>query len=202
MKKLAIAVLAILFVAPSALAEGWGVGVKLGAGENEPKGMEDAFHDLGGTLDKNESYLGVEVLYEWDLNDEANKIGLKAGWDMYGENELKPLLPGEKITETTYAFPVTVYYKRDNGVKHLSWWAGAGATFLRTEVEASGSVMADHNQNKVFPHVAAGAEYRFTHLFALGLEARYNIDAKVEEDGAIFSDRSGFGAAVTGRFYF
>lgn len=136
MKKLVLAVLAVLLVAPAAMAEGWGVGVKLGAGQNDPKGMKDLYDaafDLGATskeLDKNPGYFSLEVLHEWALNDEANKIGAKIGWDMYGENELKLKAMGasEKITEETYAFPFTVYYKRDNGVQNFSWFAGAGFT--------------------------------------------------------------------------
>ncbi len=197
MKKFVIAVLAVLFVAPAAIAEGWGVGVKLGAGENDPKTMKEAFDSLGGELDKNAGYFNLEVLHEWALNDEANKIGAKVGWDMYGENEYKRL--GQKATEETYSFPFTVYYKRDNGVKNLSWFGGAGVTILRSKIEVGAN---DTSKNKVFPHVVIGGEYRFTKVFALGLEARYNFAAKVKKDGMVLSDRTGFGGALTGRFYF
>lgn len=197
MKKLLIAVLAVLFIAPAAMAKDWGFGVKLGAGENDPKTMQDNFDRYGGELDKNAGFFSLEVLHEWALNDEANKIGAKIGWDMYGENELKRA--GRKLTEDTYSFPITVYYKRDNGIKNLSWFGGVGVTILRTEWE-EGSWK--ESKNKAFPHIVIGGEYRFTQVFALGLEARYNIAAKVKKDGATLSDRSGFGAALTGRFYF
>ena len=207
MKKIALAVLAVLFIAPAAMAEGWGVGVKLGAGENDPKDMKKLFDEgtsFNRELDKNPGYFSLEVLHEWALNDEANKIGAKIGWDMYGENELELKRSGsnEKFTETTYAFPITVYYKRDNGVKNFSWFAGAGMTILRTKVEADGLVDDDISKTKIFPHIAIGGEYRFTQVFALGLDARYNIAAKAKKDGGVLSDRSGFGAALTGRFYF
>lgn len=210
MKKVALAVLAVLFIAPAAMAEGWGVGVKLGAGQNDPKGMKDLYDaafDLGATskeLDKSPGYFSLEVLHEWALNDEANKIGAKIGWDMYGENKLKLKAFGasEKVTEETYAFPITVYYKRDNGVKAFSWFAGAGMTILRTKMEADGVYADDASKTRVFPHIAVGGEYRFTKVFALGLDARYNIAAKAKKDGGVLSDRSGFGAALTGRFYF
>ncbi len=58
------------------------------------------------------------------------------------------------------------------------------------------------SKTKVFPHITAGAEYRFSRVFALGVDLKYNIAAKVKKDEAILSDRSGIGAAVTGRFYF
>ena len=199
MRKFALAVLAVLFIAPAAMAEGWGVGVKLGGAENDPKTMKD-LNTVGTELDKNEAFFGLEVLHEWALNDEANKIGVKVGWDTYGENELKG--PGAKLTETTYSFPFTVYYKRDNGIGALSWFGGAGFTIVRTEIDETGFLTDDVSKTKVFPHIAAGGEYRFTKVFALGLEARYNFDAKVKKNGATLSDRSGFGGALTGRFYF
>ena len=188
----------------------WGVGVKMGIGQNNPKILKDAYDeafDWGYTskeLDKNAGYFSLEVLHEWTLTDESNKIGFKVGWDMYGENTLKLKVSGasEKATEETYAFPFTVYYKRDNGIKNISWFAGAGATILHSKIELSGLEDDDTSKTKVFPHITAGAEYRFTRVFALGLEARYNFAAKVKKDGDVLSDRSGFGAALTGRFYF
>ena len=198
MKKIVIAVFGVLFLAPAAFADNWGLGLKLGYAENDPKVMKDL--NVGGTtLDENGGYFGLEALYEWNL-DETNKIGAKIGLDTYGENEIKGY--GAKLTETTYSFPITVYYKQDYGVKNWSWFAGAGVTFLRTEWDFDNYGRDDTHKSKVFPHIAAGAEYRFTELFALGLDARYNISAKVKKEGVEMSNRSGFGAALTGRFYF
>ena len=197
MKKLAIAILAVLFVAPAAMAEGWGLGVKLGGGQNDPKAMKDLHKAFGGDLDKNYGFFGLEAMYEMALDNEADLLGFKVGWDMYGDNELKQGLT--KITEETYAFPFTLYYKRDNGIENISWFGGAGLTILRTEVEQG---TQKESKNKVFPHIVIGGEYRFTKVFALGLEARYNFAAKAKKNGLVISDRSGFGAALTGRFYF
>ena len=197
MKKLIIAVLGVLLVAP-AFAGQWGLGLKLGAGENDPKTLQDAFNAGGGELDKSPAYFNVEGLYEWELEGEANKLGFRFGLDIYGENELKQ--PGVTVTETTFALPLTLYYKRDNGIKNWSWFGGAGVTLIHTTGEETG--FSDQDKSKLFPHIMAGGEYRFTKLFALGFEARYNFAAKVKKDGAVLSDRSGFGAAVTGRFYF
>ena len=197
MKKLVIAVLAVLFIAPAAMANNWGLGVKLGAGENDPKELKRMHHEMGGELDKDYGYLGLEAFHEWDLNDEANKLGLKVEWDFYGNNAAK--FGPYKMEETSYSFPVSVYYKRDNGIKNISWFAGAGATVIHSKVEIGEMSL---RKNKVFPHVVLGAEYRFTRVFALGLEGRYNFNAKVKKDGGVLSDRTGFGAALTGRFYF
>ena len=185
----------------------WGVGVHVGLTENDPKDLKDIDDEasaagLPHSLDKNSMIFGLEVFYETMLNGSAaDKLGFKAGWDMYGENKLKGGPVGDvlKLTETTYAFPLTIYYKRDNGIKNISWFAGAGATVIHSKVEMGEMSL---RKNKVVPHVVLGAEYRFTRVFALGLEGRYNFNAKVKKDGGVLSDRTGFGAALTGRFYF
>ena len=199
MKKLMLAVLAVAVMSTASFA-GWGAAVKLGAGENDPKDMQEAQDTWGGDLTKNYGIFSLEGLYEMPFaEDEANKIGAKIGLDFYGDNEWKNSALDAKRTENTFAFPVTVYYKRDNGVKNVSFWAGPGLTIMRSEVELN----ADKDgKNKVFFHIAGGAEYRFTELFALGLDLRYNFGAKVKKDGDLLSDRSGFGGAVAARFYF
>lgn len=191
----------------------WGVGLHAGFAQNNPKGMKDAEDEIiasdpGAYHDLSESSIvfGLEALYETSLNDEANKIGFKAGWDWYGRNKLDVATYGfrAEATETTYAFPLTVYYKRDNGVKNLSWMAGVGITIMHSEVESkmTGEPDETDSKTKVFPHITLGAEYRFTELFALGLDVRYNIAAKIKKDGDVLSDRSGLGAALAARFYF
>jgi len=206
MKKGILVVLGVLFFAPAVFADGWGVGVKLGAGANDPKTIKNIYDNSGATSsekDENPVFGGVEALYEWDLNDETNKIGVKIGIDAYGENEVEIKSPVYwDVTESTTAVPVTVYYKRDNGIKNWSFYGGAGATYIYSELESKGFVNDKTHKDKCFPHVALGAEYRFTQLFALGLDARYNFSAKVKKDGGVLSDRTGFGAAITGRFYF
>ena len=196
MKKVMLLMLGVLLFAPAAFADNWGLGLKLGAGENDPATLSDDFHANGGELDKNAGYFGLEALYEYNL-DELNKLGAKVAWDSYGENELKR--DWLKVTEKTFAFPFTVYFKQDYGVKKWSWFAGAGMTILRSKLEAGSR---EESKTRAFPHIMAGAEYRFTELFALGLEARYNFSAKVKKNDLVLSDRSGFGAALTGRFYF
>lgn len=196
----------------------FGLGIRLGAAQNDPKDMKDLY-DVALDYDYSEKELtrspgvfGLEALYEFDLADEANKVGVKLGLDFYGQNKLTVTgttsddYPNLKITESTYAVPLTVYYKRDHGIKNWSWFAGAGLTWIHSEVEYKGIDgwigRETDSKSKVFPHITAGAEYRFSKLFALGLDLKYNIAAKVTKDGAVLSDRSGIGAALTGRFYF
>lgn len=192
----------LVFLSMPLFAE-YGVGVKLGIGENDPKTINEMFDYYGGDKTENEGIFSLEFLYEFPLRpgDEVNKLGVKAGLDFYGENELKVnnYYVRGRVTENTYALPITGYYKYDGGLKNFSFYGGAGLTFIRTKLEADSE---DISKNKLFPHIAGGAEYRFTKLFALGLDLKYNISAKVEKDGATLSDRSGFSAALAGRFYF
>lgn len=111
-------------------------------------------------------------------------------------------------TENTYAVPLSVYYKKDNGVQKLSYFIGVGVTYINSEIDFSqfrdafGRVVDKIEEDKVFPHVLGGIEYRFTEIFALGLDLKYNFSAKMEKEGEVVSDRSGFSAALAGRFYF
>ena len=211
MKKLVIAVVGLLCFAPAAFADNWGLGLRLGAGQNDPKDMQETYDEAfiygysEKELTKSPAVFGLEGFYEWALSsDETNKIGVKLGVDIYGQNKLKLDWGDEKYTETSYAFPLTAYYKKDNGIKNLSWFAGAGLTIIRSEIKGEYIYFENESwsKTKVFPHITAGAEYRFSRVFALGVDLKYNIAAKVKKDGGVLSDRSGIGAAVTGRFYF
>ena len=215
MKKVAvIAVLLGLVCAfpVSAKADNWGLGVKLGVAENDPKSMKDTqdeagYYGLNSDLEENNGVFGLEALYEFDLNDNADKLGVKLGMDFFGENKLEltsSVVPGSfEAKENTFAVPLTVYYKKDNGLKHWSPFVGAGLSLFRTELKVEDTGSSEKvTKSKVAPHIMAGAEYRFSPLFALGLEAKYNFSAEIKKDGDVLSDHSGFGGAITGRFYF
>lgn len=202
MRKLVVlgVLLSILCAWPTAAkADNWGVGVKLGIGENDPKSMNEIFDQWGGKLTTSDGLFAVEVLHEWNLN-ETDKIGLKLGVDAYGENKYEYAVL--EATENTYAIPLSVYYKKDNGVRKLSYFIGAGVTYINSEIKFSGTYFDNVEEDKFFPHILGGVEYRFTELFALGLDLKYNFSAKMEKEGDVVSDRSGFSSAVAGRFYF
>ena len=90
MKKLALAVLAVFCVASAAFASDWGLGLKLGAGQNDPKDMQETYDIHGGELTKGFGLAGIELLYEGNVS-ETGKLGLKIGADIYGQNEYKYL---------------------------------------------------------------------------------------------------------------
>lgn len=218
MKNTLLTVLTVLFFAPMAFADNWGAAVKAGLGENDPKTLNDGYHNVIGDRDLTESdgFFGLEALYEHNLTN-YDKIGVRLGVDFYGENELEVSSRTEDFradaTENTYAIPLTVYYKRDNGIKNWSFFAGAGITYIHSklEYEEENFIGIDRyedsvSDSKIFPHIMAGTEYRFSELFALGLEAKYNFSAKTEKNyeglNVVLSDRSGLSGAVTARFYF
>ena len=228
MKKIFVAVLGVLFFTPCVFANNWGLGLKVGTGENDPKNLRQVPAPYASdSLDKDGSFYGVEAFYEWNLKDNKDFLGVKLGYDAFGDNEYssdKEVRSGTteedwdfERKEESYAIPLTLYYKRDNGVKKLSYFAGAGVTFINSKKSLSETHEREVNdideidevlqasstsKGKIFPHLVAGAEYRFTELFALGLEAKYNIGAKVKKDGWVLSDRSGISGALTARFYF
>lgn len=205
MKKLYLLLLAITLLSSSAFA-GFGVGVKGGLAENDPKDAHKIFSNAHESVTETlgDEYFGIEAFYEMNIADSyVHKLGFKIGTDFYLENEWEYKWSKKTITENTLSLPLTVYYKYDGGIKGWSFFAGAGATILSTEVDFDGYDGLDkESKTKVFPHITAGTEYRFCKLFALGLDLRYNFGAKVEKSHFILSDRSGFGAAIAGKFYF
>jgi hypothetical protein len=202
MKRLVLLAAILSVVSAPCFAE-FGLGVKLGAGQNDPKDLQAAFDTDPGNrkLTKSPAFFSLEGLYEGNLLglEGENKLGVKLGVDIYGQNKYENHTYNHKVTETTYALPISVYYKYDPGVKKFAFYGGAGATFISTKIEINNH---DESESKVFPHIIAGTEYRFSKLFALGLDLKYNISAKVEKYNTVMSDRSGFGGALAGRFYF
>ena len=204
MKKLLLAVLAVAVLSVSSFAGG-GIAVKLGGGENDPKDMKNAHDYYGGKLTESPAFASVEGLYEWNLGGEeldrigsANKLGLRLGLDVYGQNKYERL--ATEVTENTIAVPLSLYYKRDGGIRSFGFYLGGGVTALYTLLDIS--TADDQDNTKIFPHVMGGLEYRFTRVFALGLDLKYNFNAKNKKDDLILSDRSGLQGALAARFYF
>lgn len=198
MKKLVLAIVAV-FIASASFAGNFGLGLKLGGAQNDPKDMQETYDIHGGELTKGFGLAGIELLYEGNVS-ETGKLGLKIGADIYGQNEYKYLYV--KATETTYAIPATLYYKFGGNENSWAFYLGGGATYISSELEINELGHYKETKSKIFPHAVVGVEYRFGSVFALGLEGKYNINAKVEKDGEFFSDRTGFGGALTARFYF
>ena len=210
MKKLLLAVLVVSAFSAASFAGEWGVGARIGVGQNDPKGMKVDYDNYGGTFTKKPEIFSVEGLYEWNVGgkdiDETgteHKMGFRFGYDIYGKNKLEAAIVHEEDKKTD-AIPLTLYYKNNNGINHVSFYIGGGMTYMRTEMRLSSWLYNLNNLdgNKWFPHIMVGAEYRFTKLFALGIDVKYNIHAKIEKNGAVIADRSGLQGLLAARFYF
>ncbi len=193
MKKLVLTALAVVALSTASFAE-FGLGVKLGVGENDPKTLDK----MTGDQTTNPGFAGVEFIYEgvpqgW----ESNKLGVKVGVDFYGKNEVDNA--GDITKEISHAVPVSLYYKYDRGVNNFSFLAGMGFTVMLSKIEGP---FTNHAEYTLFPHVLLGGEYRFTQAFALGLDLKYNFDAEVKKGPDTYSDRSGLSGALAARFYF
>lgn len=195
MKRIMITIGCLLLMTPALFAVNGGLGIRLGYGQNDPK-FENQNLNTHGEVG------GVELLEEWDLSDGTSKIGAKLGFDIYGKNKYSQ--PGLEAIDNTFAVPLSVYYKKSN--ENWSWFAGGGLTWISTTVKAATSWGSESfSKSKIFPHLTVGTEYQFGESCALGLDLRYNIAAKIslKEYGYTYvSDRSGFNAAITARYYF
>lgn len=99
MRKLVVlgVLLSILCAWPTAAkADNWGVGVKVGVSENDPKTMKEIQDGTLYNTELNENgavFSGLEALYEFNLDGETNKLGVKLGVDFFGHNDLKVTTP-------------------------------------------------------------------------------------------------------------
>ena len=208
MKKIAVLIISLLSLTSEVLAADKGLGIRVGLAANDPKTLEEYYNsafDRGfseAELTKGKSIIGLEALEEWEVSDEINKVGVKLGFDLYGNNNLSLDQGYAKVKEISYAVPLTVYYKQDLGIKRLSWFIGGGVSLIKTKVTLTEpGVRESYSKHKFFPHITAGVEYRINEMFGVGLDGKYNIKAKTERYGYT-SDRSGLSAAVTARYYF
>ena len=204
MKKLVL--IAVILAAFSATSfAGFGLGVSLGAGQSKSdlKAVKDSM--VAYEHKWNLGIFGVEAFYEhaglFNL-EEQHIFGIKVGYNGLGEESLKGLyfdLTYEEAKITYYEIPFMIYYKYAPSKWH--WTAGAGAAFGKSKLEVLG--VGSDTISKTYPFIAAGVEHRFGKLFGLGLDLRYNLGAKFENEiGFVYRDLSGIQGALAARFYF
>ncbi|MDR0646462.1 MAG: porin family protein [Elusimicrobiota bacterium] len=195
MKKLMLIAFVVSLLTPAAFAE-FGLGVKLGAGQSKSDVEDSAKNLFGNNYTHTPSILlfGVEALYEkaglFNLG-EQHILGAKIGYTAWNSEEAKSGI--YKLEVKYYEIPLTLYYKYAPSKWHLG--GGFGAAFGKTDDKFD-------TISKVYPFIAAGAEYRFSKLFGLGLDLRYNISGKFEKSGIVYKNVSGVQGAVAARFYF
>ena len=204
MKKFLLAVAAAVLAVP-AFAQ-YGLGIKAGTGSNHPQSMYDFSYAAGGSVSTHNYFGGVEVFYEKPLNFDfagdpheytEHKIGLRVGFEKYGKNTYTA--GSNKATEKSIALPVTAYYKYAPENTKFSFTAGAGLSFIRSDV-----TLNNDNEYKWVgaPHFIIGTEYLFGEHIALGFDLRYLTCAKIKKYNLVYSDRSGLNGALAARYYF
>lgn len=204
MKKLLLTALSVIFAIP-AFAQ-LGLGVKAGIGGNHPQSIYDFHYTYGGSVSTHDYFGGLEAFYEKPLNFDflgdpreydEHKIGIKIGFEKYGKNTYT--IGINKATEKTIALPVTAYYKYAPETTNFSFTAGAGVSFIRSDVNLNND---NEYKWKGAPHFILGTEYRLSRHIALGFDLRYLTCAKIKKYNLVYSDRSGFNEAITARYYF
>jgi hypothetical protein len=204
MKKLLLAILALYALSGISYAVNFGIGIKGGVGQNDPKTMKQLWNYYGGTITKAPGILSIELFSEDTLPYDSemeimdfNKVGFKIGYDSYGKNKLKT--SSLNAEESTFAVPITAYLKEEKGVREFSSYIGAGTTIIKTKAKLAGS---NFTKNKWFAHIALGTEYLYTENISIGIDVKININASVKMEGYTLSNRSGFQGAGVIRFYF
>ncbi len=204
MKKLLLAILTIYALSGISYAVNFGIGIKGGVGQNDPKTMKQLWNYYGGTITKAPGVFSIEGLFEEKILDDSemqtlgfNKAGIRIGYESYGENKLENSMFSAK--EETYAIPVTAYLRNEKGIKEISSYLGIGFTILKTKATLAGK---DFKEEKAFPHILVGAETKLSEQIAIGVDLKININASVKMEGYTLSNRSGFQGLGVVRFYF
>ncbi|ACC98377.1 Outer membrane protein [Elusimicrobium minutum Pei191] len=214
MKKIIAVLFVGMLISTSAFANEFGFGFKLGA--TQKKTNIDKFKDSiqpymrSTDLTENNFVYGLEGFYEYSLNNDAS-IGVKLGFEGISKDELEGVsLSNLKydVEITSSVLPLTVYYKYNLNEK-FNVWGGAGVSMVFAKLKDG---MESYKENKVFPHINAGVEWRISQMMGLGFDARYSFSSKIDKwDGTTFYatasekvmlDLDGINAGLTLRFYF
>lgn len=207
MKKTFMAVMIFFAFAATAGAsslEGFYLGGSLGAtGSDNFDTLQNQLSALGYSTDLEESNFsyGIQAGYEKPMIDEQSLLGVRMGIDWHSDVSLT-IDAVDKTTSNGYSIPVTVYYKYLMNDSKMAFLGGLGVTFINmtlTEKNSSTGDSVDYDDSKACPHITAGAEYRFSKLFALSLDFKYAINAEIKR-GDTKRDL-GFQGAVAARFY-
>ncbi|MGB2579062.1 hypothetical protein AAIR98_000981 [Elusimicrobium simillimum] len=196
MKKLVAIMFAVFMLAGAAHADIF-LGVKGGVGEQEDN-LKDIVSNNYSYSDS-KSIIGAEAGIETH-GDSKHRFGLKAGLNSYGKIDSEDKsIDKDLVLKNTLSVPLTVYYKyapKDTGV-HL--WIGAGATWASLKFQDDIKDVND-TESQIFPHAAAGIEWRIIELIGIGIDLTYNFDAKVKSHG-MYRDFTGLEGMAAVRLY-
>lgn len=197
MKKLMAVLFAVTVFSVTASAANLMIGIKGGvaASDDNVRDMFDgnySYHDRNG-------FMGAELGV--DLNSESTgRFGIKAGFNTYGKIDTDDWTVNRKVLlKNTITVPVTVYYKWAPNPTGIHLWIGGGATWATLKFQDDKNNLSD-TEDQIFPHVAAGIEWRIAEPVAIGLDLNYNFDAKVRSHN-MYRDFTGVEGALAVRVY-
>jgi opacity protein-like surface antigen len=208
MKKVLAAVLAVFsmaIVAGASDLKGFYIGGSLGmAGGNNFEKLQDRLTDAGVSSKFNDSTFayGLELGYEAPVISDNQLLGARLGvtWHDEIKLELKNTDPSASVANRAYTIPVSVYYKHLFADSKFALMGGLGVTFVNMTWESKLNSSSDnYNDSKASPHIIAGAEYKFTEVFALGIDLKYAFDTEIKRQ--VFKRDFNFQGALAARFY-
>lgn len=225
MKKILLIVCALALAAGTSFAQErkdqYGLGIKAGA-SSKTTNLDNAFDEWGSipsskSLTESNGLFGFEAFYEKALGGENGRsyLGVKLGYENLSDDELSwrlsipygPFPAGNyKLTMEGAAVPLSVYYKYDLSGK-FNVYAGVGVTWAFAKLKDGPD---DYKENKIFPHINTGAEWRIGRVVGLGVDMRYSFGSKMKKlddipqifEKDIMLDLNGLSGSVVLRFYF
>lgn len=186
MKKVLLAVCAVVFVAGISFAE-FGASIRLGAiGEDSNFDKIEKVHGISSENDTSNFTWGADIFFEkaglFGLKNESI-FGIKAGYIQYSKEKVSFDDGFERVSFTSkaYGIPVIVYYKH---VLNEQWRlsGGLGVNFIANKWEGNiNGIKEDKNDSAISPLLTVGGEWLFAKNFSLSAELGYQFNAKFED---------------------
>jgi opacity protein-like surface antigen len=207
MKKVLAAVLAVFSMAVVAGAsdlKGFYIGGSLGAaGGNNFEKIQDDMTGVNTKFNDSNFAYGLELGYESPVISDKQLLGARLGVTWHDEIKLEVtdiLNNKASVANTAYTIPLSVYYKQLFADSKFALMGGLGVTFVNMtwETKLNGS-SEDYSDSKTAAHVIAGAEYKFTEVFALGIDLKYAFGTEIKRYD--YKRDFDFQGALAARFY-
>ncbi|WP_424245940.1 opacity protein-like surface antigen [Elusimicrobium posterum] len=198
MKKILLLSACLLFAFAQANATQFFVGVKGGIGDNDDN-VKNAFSGSYKYSD-DKSILGAEAGFDFDTKKDTTTVGIKVGFNSYGKvDSTDKSVDKDILLKNAVAVPLTIYIKYAPEPTGFHFWLGGGMTWSSVKFQDDVHSLSD-TKDQIYPHVAAGAEWRPTTYLGVGLDLKYNINAKIETND-IYRDFTGPEAMLAVRLY-
>jgi hypothetical protein len=185
---------------------GAGIGVKYGTGPAD----SNITSVLSDSLEEGKSFYGLEFFMEKDAEKDA--LGLRIGFHKYGDIKASGSYfdfglgydVHENLKNEFYTIPLTLYYKRKiTPAVHLSFGGGVTWAYSKWSYDSNGNGVTGEtmNDNKFFPHIDLGAEWRVSNHIGIGVDLTYNSKSKVDSEN-LYRGVEGVTGNIVARWYF